>query len=114
MRLFLKYIRTSVYKFTGKAGDQIKVGCAMNSEVIGNSLTNYLNGFTEATKGVSAKFADATDALREEVEKLNMMGIRHYEIMDIEQKKPKVILFFRYLYIYKDLIRLKSPESYNL
>ena len=26
------------------------------------------------------------------VEKLNMMGIRHYEIMDIEQKKPKVIL----------------------
>ena len=41
------------------------------SDVIGNSLTNYLNSFTEATKDVSAKFADATDALREEVEKLN-------------------------------------------
>ena len=41
------------------------------SDVIGNSLTNYLNSFTEATKDVSAKFANATDALREEVEKLN-------------------------------------------
>lgn len=41
------------------------------SDVIGNSLTSYLNSFTEATKDVSAKFADATDALREEVEKLN-------------------------------------------
>ena len=41
------------------------------SDVIGNSLTSYLQGFTDATKDVSAKFADATDALREEVEKLN-------------------------------------------
>lgn len=41
------------------------------SEVIGNSLSNYLNSFSDATKDVSAKFADATDALREEVEKLN-------------------------------------------
>lgn len=41
------------------------------TDVIGSSLTGYLNGFTEATKDVSAKFADATDALREEVEKLN-------------------------------------------
>lgn len=41
------------------------------SDIIGTSLTNYLNSFTEATKDVSAKFADATDALREEVEKLN-------------------------------------------
>lgn len=40
------------------------------SDIIGNSLTNYLNSFTEATKDVSVKFADATDALREEVEKL--------------------------------------------
>ena len=43
------------------------------SDIIGNSLTNYLNSFTEATKDVSAKFADATDALREEVEKLNKL-----------------------------------------
>lgn len=41
------------------------------SEVIGNSLTGYLNSFAEATKDISAKFADATDSLREEVEKLN-------------------------------------------
>lgn len=41
------------------------------SDVIGNSLTGYLQGFTDATKDVSAKFADATDALREEIEKLN-------------------------------------------
>ena len=41
------------------------------SEVIGNSLATYLNGFSEATKDISAKFADATDALREEIEKLN-------------------------------------------
>ncbi|MDO4481055.1 MAG: hypothetical protein Q4B56_08360, partial [Erysipelotrichaceae bacterium] len=41
------------------------------SDVIVNSLTGYLNSFTEATKDVSAKFADATDALREEIEKLN-------------------------------------------
>lgn len=41
------------------------------SDIIGTSLTDYLNSFTEATKDVSAKFADATDALREEVEKLN-------------------------------------------
>ena len=40
-------------------------------DIIGNSLTNYLNGFAEATKDVSTKFADATDSLREEVEKLN-------------------------------------------
>lgn len=43
------------------------------SDIIGNSLTGYLNSFTEATKDVSAKFANATDALREEVEKLNKM-----------------------------------------
>lgn len=43
------------------------------SDVIGTSLTGYLNSFTDATKDVSAKFADATDALREEVEKLNKM-----------------------------------------
>lgn len=41
------------------------------SDIIGTSLTGYLTSFTEATKDVSAKFADATDALREEVEKLN-------------------------------------------
>ena len=41
------------------------------SDIIGNSLTGYLQGFTDATKDVSAKFADATDALREEIEKLN-------------------------------------------
>lgn len=41
------------------------------SDIIGSSLTGYLNSFTEATKDVSVKFADATDALREEVEKLN-------------------------------------------
>jgi ABC-type transporter Mla subunit MlaD len=51
--------------------EHINENTKVYSEVIGNSLTNYLNGFTEATKGVSAKFADATDALREEVEKLN-------------------------------------------
>lgn len=44
------------------------------SEVIGNSLTTYLNGFSDATKDVSAKFADATDALREEIEKLNKIS----------------------------------------
>lgn len=41
------------------------------SEVIGNSLSNYLKEFSKATEGVSEKFANATDALREEVEKLN-------------------------------------------
>lgn len=44
------------------------------SEVIGNSLTSYLNGFSEATKDVSLKFANATDALREEVEKLGKLS----------------------------------------
>lgn len=54
-----------------KIFERINENTKSYSEVIGNSLTNYLNSFTDATKDVSAKFADATDALREEVEKLN-------------------------------------------
>ena len=54
-----------------KIFERINENTQTYSEVIGNSLTNYLNGFTDATKDVSAKFANATDALREEVEKLN-------------------------------------------
>lgn len=44
------------------------------SDVIGKSLTGYLQGFSDATKDVSVKFADATNALREEVEKLNKIS----------------------------------------
>lgn len=54
-----------------KIFERINENTKSYSEIIGNSLTNYLNSFTDATKDVSAKFADATDALREEVEKLN-------------------------------------------
>ncbi len=54
-----------------KIFERINENTQTYSEVIGNSLTNYLKGFTDATKDVSAKFANATDALREEVEKLN-------------------------------------------
>ena len=45
------------------------------SDVIGKALSGYLTGFTDATKNISAKFADATDSLREEVEKLNKISM---------------------------------------
>ena len=58
-----------------KIFEQINDNTKSYGDIIGNSLTNYLNGFTEATKDISAKFADATDSLREEVEKLNKIEI---------------------------------------
>ena len=54
-----------------KIFERINENTQAYSEIVGNSLTNYLSGFSDATKDVSAKFANATDALREEVEKLN-------------------------------------------
>ncbi len=54
-----------------KIFERINENTQTYSEVIGNSLKDYLSGFTDATKDVGAKFANATDALREEVEKLN-------------------------------------------
>lgn len=54
---------------------QINENTKNYGEIVGKSLSDYLDDFSKATKDVSAKFADATDSLREEVEKLSKIEL---------------------------------------
>lgn len=54
---------------------QINENTKSYGEIVGKSLSDYLDAFSKATKDVSAKFADATDSLREEVEKLSKIEL---------------------------------------
>jgi len=51
--------------------DRINENTKNYSEIVGESLNRYFEGFADATKDITLKFTDATTSLSEEIEKLN-------------------------------------------